>query len=57
MPAPDTECFQIFLETLAKKYYKELILFFVDGTGNHCSDELEIPPISSCISSPLTRRS
>jgi transposase len=43
LPAPDTECFQIFLQTLAKKYYKELILLFVDGAGNHCSDELEIP--------------
>ena len=43
LPAPDTECFQIFLETLAKKYYKELILLFVDGAGNHRSDELEIP--------------
>ena len=30
LPAPDTECFQIFLETLAKKYYKELTLLFVD---------------------------
>jgi hypothetical protein len=29
--------------SLAKKYYKELILLFVDGAGNHCSDELEIP--------------
>jgi transposase len=28
---------------LAKKYHKELILLFVDGAGNHCSDELEIP--------------
>ena len=44
MPAPDTECFQIFLETLAKKYDNELILLFVDGAGNHCSDELEINP-------------
>ena len=43
MPAPDTECFQIFLETLAKKYPKDFILLFVDGAGNHCSDELEIP--------------
>src|SRR6516225_9797862 len=43
LPAPDTECLQIFLETLAKKYYTELILLFVDGAGNHCSDELEIP--------------
>ena len=30
-------------ETLAKKYFKELILLFVDGAGNHRSDELEIP--------------
>jgi hypothetical protein len=28
---------------LAKKYDNELILLFVDGAGNHCSDELEIP--------------
>ena len=43
MPAPDTECFQIFLEILAKKYPKDFILLFVDGAGNHHSDELEIP--------------
>src|SRR6201987_1968759 len=43
MPAPDTECFQIFLETLAKKYPRDFILLFVDGAGNHHSDELEIP--------------
>jgi hypothetical protein len=39
LSAPDTECFQIFLETLAKKYYKELILLFVGGAGNHGGDE------------------
>ena len=43
MPAPDTECFQIFLDTVAKKYSRELILLVVDGAGNHVSDELEIP--------------
>ena len=43
MPAPDTECFQIFVETVAKKYPKHLILLVVDGAGNHHSDELEIP--------------
>ena len=26
MPAPDTECFQIFLDTLAKKYPRHFIL-------------------------------
>ena len=30
MPAPDTECFQIFLNTLAKKYSREFVLLFVD---------------------------
>ncbi len=43
MPAPDTQCFQIFLETLAKKYPRQLILLFVDGAGNHHSDELVVP--------------
>ena len=43
MPAPDTECFQIFLKTLAKKYRRQLILLFVDGAGNHHSGELEVP--------------
>jgi transposase len=43
LPAPDTECFQIFLETLAKKYPRQLILLFVDGAGNHQSEELEVP--------------
>jgi hypothetical protein len=33
LPAPDTQCFQIFLNTLAKKYRRQLILLFVDGTG------------------------
>src|SRR5262244_1446471 len=43
MPAPDTQCFQIFLETLAKKYPRQLILLFADGAGNHHSDELVVP--------------
>jgi transposase len=43
MPASDTECFQVFLETLAKKYPRQLMLLFVDGAGNHRSDELEGP--------------
>jgi transposase len=42
MPAPNTECFQIFLETLAKKYRRQFILLFVDGAGNHHSDELKV---------------
>jgi putative transposase len=43
LPAPDTQCFQIFLDTLAKKYRRQLILLFVDGAGNHQSDDLEVP--------------
>ena len=43
MPAPNTECFQIFPETLAKKYPRQLILLFVDGAGNHHSEELKVP--------------
>src|SRR5258707_2360077 len=43
MPAPDTECFQIFLDTLAKKYPRHFILLFVDGAGNHPGDQLGIP--------------
>jgi transposase len=43
MPASNTEGFQIFLETLAKKYPRQLILPFVDGADNHHSDELEVP--------------
>jgi hypothetical protein len=43
LPAADTECFQIFLNTVATRYRRELILLFVDGAGNHGSDELAIP--------------
>jgi transposase len=43
MPAPNTECFQIFQETLAKKYRQQFILLFVDGAGNHHRDELKVP--------------
>jgi len=43
MPASDTQCFQIFLETLAQKYPRQLILLFVDGAGNHHSGELDVP--------------
>ena len=43
MPASDTQCFQIFLGTLAQKYPRQLILLFVDGAGNHHSGELEVP--------------
>jgi DDE superfamily endonuclease len=43
LPAPDTQFFRIFLDTSAKKYRRQLILLFVDGEGNHQSDDLEVP--------------
>jgi hypothetical protein len=43
LPAADTECFQIFLNTLAKKYSRSRILLFVDGAGNHISGDLVVP--------------
>jgi transposase len=43
MPASDTECFEIFLDIVAKQYPKDFILLFVDGAGNHRSDDLVIP--------------
>jgi hypothetical protein len=43
LPAADTECFQIFLNTLAKKYSRSHILLFVDGAGNHINGDLVIP--------------
>src|SRR5271169_2839643 len=57
MPAPDTECFQIFLETLAKKYPKDFILLFVDGAAITTATNSRSLPISFCISFHLTRRS
>lgn len=43
LPASDTECFQIFLNVLAKKFSRCHILLVVDGAGNHGSGDLVIP--------------
>src|SRR3981189_2301911 len=51
LPAADTECFQIFLNALAKKYSRSHILLFVEGAGNHVSADLVIP--SNITLSPL----
>jgi transposase len=51
LPTADTECFQIFLYTLAKRYSRSHILLFVDGAGNHNSGGLVIP--SNVTLSPL----
>lgn len=39
----NAECFQIFLDTLAKKFSRWHILLVIDGAGNHRADELVIP--------------
>jgi transposase len=43
LPSADTECFQIFLDHLAKKFSRSHILLIVDGAGNHKGGELVIP--------------
>ena len=43
LPASDTECFQIFLNVLAKKFSRSQILLVVDGAGNHGSNDLVVP--------------
>ena len=43
LPSSDAECFQIFLDALAKKFSRSHILLIVDGAGNHKSGELAIP--------------
>ena len=53
--AADMECFQIFLNALAKKYSRSHALVFVDGAGNHISGDLVIP--SSITLSPLPAHS
>ena len=49
MPAPDTQCFQIFLETLAKKYPRQLILLFIDGAAIIRAMTLKFPATSCCM--------
>jgi transposase len=41
--AADTECFQIFLDTLAKRFSRQHILLILDGAPNHTTDDLAIP--------------
>src|ERR1700686_2321739 len=43
LPASDTECFQIFLDIMAKKYAKQHILLLVDGDPNTHTGDLTIP--------------
>ena len=43
LPASDAQCFQIFLNILAKKFSRFQVLLVVDGAGNHGSGDLVIP--------------
>src|SRR3974390_172062 len=43
LPAADTECFQIFLDTLAKRFSRQHILLILDGAPNHTTDDLVVP--------------
>ena len=43
LPAADTECFQIFLDTLGKRFCRQHILLILDGAPNHTTDDLLIP--------------
>ena len=43
MPSPDTTCFQIFLNVLAKKLRRHDILLVLDGAPNHRDGDLVIP--------------
>jgi len=48
MPASDTECFQIFLDILAKKFSRQHILLFVDGATQSVSRMLPLLPLIHC---------
>ena len=43
MPTSNTECFQVFLEVLARKFVRQDILLVLDGAPNHRSGELAVP--------------
>jgi hypothetical protein len=43
MPTSNTECFQVFLEVLARRFARQDILLVLDGAPNHCCGDLAIP--------------
>ena len=43
MPTSNTECFQIFLEVLARKFSRQDILLVLDGAPNHRCGDLAVP--------------
>ena len=43
LPAAEAKCFQIFLDSLGKRFSRQHILLILDGTPNHTIDDLLIP--------------
>jgi transposase len=43
MPTSNTECFQLFLDCLSRKFTRSHILLVLDGAPNHRSRDLVIP--------------
>jgi transposase len=43
MPTSNTECFQVFLEVLARKFARLDILLVLDGAPNHRCGDLAVP--------------
>ena len=43
MPYCDTECMNMFLQELSKKYADDVIILVCDGAGRHKSKSLTIP--------------
>ena len=43
MPTSNTECFQAFLDVLARKFARQDMLLVLDGAPNHRSGDLAVP--------------
>ena len=43
MPTSNTECFQVFLDVLARKFARQDILLVLDGAPNHRCGDLAVP--------------
>lgn len=43
LPSMETQCFQIFLNTLAARFPDDLLALITDGAGSHVTGELDVP--------------
>ena len=58
MPTSNTECFQVFLEVLARKFARQDILLVLDGAPTTAAATLQSPTTSRCcIFRPIRRSS